>query len=169
MDINILAAAYANTPTIYSVIKDNIIVVILAIGTIMELTPQIKFNPISLVMDIVMKSVKDDIRDMKDDIDENMDNINKRIDQVEQIMDQIKDQQDRTKFTTWRWEILSFASAINNGQLFTEQEYQHIFEIMEEYNELHEKHGFVNGNTDDAIDKITKHHDKYKNGNVKYF
>ena len=60
-------------------------------------------------------------------------------------------------------------SSIYNGQLFSEQEYQHIFEIIEQYNELHEIYKFSNGHTDDAIAEIKSHHDKYKDSNVKYF
>lgn len=146
---------------VLSLIKNNLLGVFFVVSCLFEFS-KVKINPITDAMEFLLKPIKKDVKDMKEDID-------KKIGEMEKALGQIKSDQDKHRYTTCRWEILTFASAINNGQLFTEQEYQHILEIIDEYEDLHESHGFVNGHTDDAIAKIKTHHDEYKNRSAKYF
>ena len=143
-------------------IKNNLLGVFFIISMFIEFAP-LKINPISAAMEFLLKPIRGDVKEMKDDIDEKMD-------AVEKAIAEIKDDQDRNRFTTCRWEILTFASALNNnGQLFTAQEYLHIKEIIREYDELCERCNFENGYTNDAVEKINDHYDKYKDSGVKYF
>lgn len=143
------------------IVKNNILGICVVVSLFVEITP-IKVNPISAIMDFLLKSVKNDVKEMKDDIDE-------KIDIMEKSIIEIKDAQDKNRFSTCRWEILTFASSINNGQLFTDQEYLHIKDIIAEYDILCKKCNLTNGYTDDAVKRINNHYDKYKNSGTKYF
>lgn len=128
-----------------------IIFLIVTIGGIFfEISP-IKINPISWLGSLLFKPVND------------------RIDSLQESINKIINDQDKYRFSTIRWEILSFRNDINNGNLFTLNDYHHIFDNYKEYGELHEKYGFTNGYIEDAIKDIRAHYDQHKDLNVKYF
>ena len=95
--------------------------------------------------------------------------VNTKIDDLKESINTIIKDQDRYRFSTIRWEILSFRNGINNGSLFTMNDYQHILDNYKEYEELHAKYGFTNGYIEDAIKDIRVHYDEHKDLNVKYF
>ena len=142
-------------------LRDNFIGVCVIIGLFVEITP-IKVSPISALMEFLLKSVRKEVKDMKEDLD-------KKMKVLEENQKTIENNQDSTRFATCRWEILTFASSLNNGQLYTEQEYIHIKDIIKEYDELCKKCDFKNGYTNDAVEKINTHYDQFKNSGTKYF
>lgn len=148
--------------TIMSIIRTAIVwIIIIGAFVSIEKAP-IKFNPISMIASMIFKPVNEKMDSVQKDFDS-------KIEDVQKIVNTIKDEQDRYRFSTIRWEILSFRTSLNNGDLFTEVEYQHIKDDYEEYKELHKKYGFTNGYLEDAMKDIDDHHDKYKDTNTKYF
>ena len=152
---------YAVLGDLLLLMKNNLIGVVFLVSLVVEFTP-IQVNPISAVMEFLLKPIREDVKDMKTDMDEKMNNI-------ESCITKIQDTQDKNRFSTCRWEILTFASSLNNGQLFTEQEYLHIKDIIVEYDNLCEKCNLTNGYTDDAVKRINEHYNKYKDSGAKYF
>ena len=53
--------------------------------------------------------------------------------------------------------------------MFTQYEYQHIFDNYKEYEALHAKYGFTNGYIEEAIEDIRNHYKDHKDMNVKHF
>lgn len=128
-----------------------IIFVVVTVGSIFfEISP-IKINPISWLGEVFFKPV------------------NEKIDSLQESIDKIINDQDKYRFSTIRWEILSFRNDINNGILFTINDYHHIFDNYKEYEDLHDKYGFSNGYIEDAIKDIRAHYDENKTSNSKYF
>ena len=127
-----------------------IFLVITVGGIFFEISP-IKINPISWLGSLLFKPV------------------NEKIVNLQASIDKIISDQDKYRFSTIRWEILSFRNDINNGSLFTINDYQHILENYTEYGKLHDKYGFTNGYIEDAIKDIRAHYDSHKDLNVKYF
>lgn len=161
-------AQYPIIGELFMLIKNNLLGAFFVISCFFEFS-KIKINPISGAMDYLFKPIRTDISNMETDINERIQKMEEVDTNLLNILQEIKDEAEKDRFITKRMEILTFASSIYNGQLFSEQEYQHIFEIIEQYNELHEIYKFSNGHTDDAIAEIKSHHDKYKDSNVKYF
>jgi hypothetical protein len=161
MVLGILISSISDNPFSVSDIVKLSISGVLAGGLLLEIAP-IKFNPISLIFSYLNKSTTDKIDKLQKDIDDNIKNVDSKINKM-------SEDQDRYRFNNIRWEILEFGNSINNGDLHTAHEYQHIFDDYEEYEELNRKYGFKNGFIEDAIKDIKAHYDESKDSNVKYF
>lgn len=85
-----------------------------------QITPAIKFNPLSALGSLFLGSVRKDIKDIRSQVDEN--------------------EKDRI-----RWEVLDFANSCRNGRRHTKDEYQHIITLNTKYKKLLEKTGDANG------------------------
>ena len=135
---------------------------IVVIGSIFfEISP-IKINPITALVQFIFKPINDRIDTLQKDFDTTTG-------EIKDIVNQIGEVQDKHRFATIRWEILSFRNSLNNGSMFTMNEYQHILDDYEEYQNLHTQYGFVNGYIEDAIKDIKDHYEENKSLNVKYF
>lgn len=152
----------------FTAIGNGLLLAALVFGIFFEVTP-FKINPISSLMEFLLRSVRKEVSDMQENITKEMGELKTQDSKLEQLLNSIIEEQDKREFAHCRWEILAFANSLNNGQLYTEQEYQHIRESIACYNKLHEKYKFANGYTDDAIKRITDHHTEYKDSNLKYF
>ena len=163
-----LLTQYPILGDLLNLLKNNLLGVFFVVSCLFEFS-KVKINPITDAMEFLLKPIRKDVKEMKDDIDDKFESVDKKFDNIDKILEDMQEDNDNDKFATYRWEILTFASAINNGQLFTEQEYQHILDIISKYKYLHDKYQFTNGHTDDAIKKINEHHDEYKNSSAKYY
>lgn len=152
----------------WGIVSANLIPIVLFASIFIEVTP-VKWNPLSMLMEFLLKSTNDKVDDMNKSIAKEIDQLKEQDKLIEGILNQIKEKQDQIEFKHCRWEILAFSNSIHNGIAYTEQEYQHIFESIERYTDLHEKYKFTNGYTDDAIDHIKSHHDENKDSDAKYF
>ena len=85
-----------------------------------QITPVIKWNPITWVGSMLLGSVRRDIDRIQRTIDDN--------------------EKDRI-----RWEVLDFANSCRNGRRHTKDEYQHIMALNDKYRGLLQKTGDVNG------------------------
>ena len=148
--------------TFGSVIRTTIVWVVI-IGAFVGIEKaKLPINPITFLSNMLFKSVNDKLDDVQKDFDKKFEDVNK-------ALDQITEKEDKNRFAAIRWEILSFRNSINNGDLFTEVEYQHIFDDCVEYRELHEKYQFTNGYLEEAEKDIREHYNKKRYSNNKYF
>lgn len=85
-----------------------------------QITPGIKFNPLTALGNLFLGSVRKDIKGIQSQVDEN--------------------EKDRI-----RWEVLDFANSCRNGRKHTKDEYQHIITLNSKYKKLLEKTGDQNG------------------------
>ena len=85
-----------------------------------QITPAIKFNPLTALGNLFLGSVRKDIRGIQTQVDEN--------------------EKDRI-----RWEVLDFANSCRNGRRHTKDEFQHIITLNTKYKKLLEKTGDQNG------------------------
>lgn len=148
----------------------NKILIVLAIaGVFFEVSP-IKINPISCILSFIFKPVNKNIDSLRQEFEEKTGEISNEIGQMKEDQTVAKKDNDKNRFLVIRWEILSFRTDLNNGSLYTDNEYQHIFDDYDEYVRLHEKYpDFKNGYLDDAIKEIKDHYAKNHGMNTKYF
>lgn len=90
------------------------------IGCFIQFTPGIKFNPLEALGNLIFK------------------NVYKRLDKVEAR--QMEDEKDRI-----RYEVLDFANSCRNKRRHTKDEFQHIFDLNDKYEELLEQTKDKNG------------------------
>lgn len=172
MEVIILSAVSEAASKGWWTYANQILLILLFSGTVIEIVP-IKINPITSIINFLMRTVKEDVNKqidiMKTDVDENIKSLKEQDAKLEELLQEIKEDGDKRDFAHCRWEILTFANSLYNGSLYTTQEYLHIKDSINRYNELHEKYKFENGYTDDAIDQITKHYKECKDSGAKYF
>lgn len=90
------------------------------IGAVVQITPAVKWNPLTWVGNLFLGGVRKDISGLQTQVDEN--------------------EKDRI-----RWEVLDFANSCRNGRKHTKDEYQHIITLTDKYKRLLEKTNDTNG------------------------
>lgn len=85
-----------------------------------QITPAIKWNPLTWLGGLFLGGVRKDIRELQDAVDEN--------------------EKDRI-----RWEVLDFANTCRNGIRHTKDEFQHIITLHTKYKALLKKTDDENG------------------------
>ena len=64
-----------------------------------------------------------------------------------------------------RWEILDFSNSVANGKKCNKEQYDHIFEVYQEYEKILEENGMENGRVDMSMAFIRKKYaEKMENG-----
>ena len=92
-----------------------------------QITPGIKFSPLTWLGNLLLGSVRKEIGAIRDDI--------------ETIRGQVSEnEKDRI-----RWEVLDFANSCRNGRKHTKDEYQHIISLKDKYDGLLKSTGDKNG------------------------
>lgn len=130
---------------------------ILGIG--IDLTPQIKFNPIRWIFRQIGNL-------FFADTNKRIEDISKKLEDVEKKVDENKKEVDIVRMKTIRSTILDFANCIEKRQR-TEDECDEIFELYEEYESLLLKYDMKNGRTNHAMDKIQTYYDILIAKNIK--
>lgn len=128
---------------------------------------KIKINPwkwlFSQFAKLITKDVNEEIDIKISGVNTEMSNINKRLDDIvyiksthyqeitdglklmaEKLEEMAKDNDDK-EMMRLRWEILSFARSLKNGDRYSQDEFYHIFEANDKYHRIIEKRNFVNG------------------------
>lgn len=90
------------------------------LGIFVQITPVIKWNPITWVGNLLLGSIREDIHAIRDQVDNN--------------------EKDRI-----RWEVLDFSNSCRNGIRHTKDEFQHIIDLHDKYVKLLEKTHDTNG------------------------
>lgn len=164
--------------------------IIIFCSIFVEITP-IKFNPISLFLEIFFKSIRSDMNNMKNELKTDMNNMKNELktdmdnmkNEMKSEIDQIKDKQEKQELvikeliksnemgeiSRIRWEIIEFSNSINNKQLHIRDEYRHVKDENKRYHTLIEKYKLENGIIDEEMEKINKHYRENKDKNLVYF
>lgn len=152
---------------------------LLCIGICIEITP-IKINPISSVMKLLFKPIRQEMDDMKKELNDNINSVKTdlkedinqlsdgQLKQSETIVELIKTS-EINEITRLRWEIIEFARSLDNNQLHRRDEYLQIKEDNQRYHSLIKKYGLTNGLIDDEMEKINDHYKKNKGNQSAYF
>lgn len=90
------------------------------LGTIVQITPGIKFNPWTWIGNLFLGGMRKELAEIRGQMDEN--------------------EKDRI-----RWEVLEYANSCRNGRRHTKDEFQHIITLNTKYKNLLEKTGDQNG------------------------
>lgn len=90
------------------------------LGIFVQITPAIKFSPITWLGNLLLGSIREDIHAIRDQVDNN--------------------EKDRI-----RWEVLDFSNSCRNGIRHTKDEFQHIIDLHDKYVKLLEKTHDTNG------------------------
>lgn len=80
---------------------------------------------------------------------------NVRVELTEKIQE-VSNSNDRNEMKRLRWEILDFANSCKNKRKHTQDEYRHIIEVHDDYEELLEKTGAENGFLDAEYEYILR-------------
>lgn len=149
------------------------------ISIFIEITP-IKVKPISFLLNLINKSVREDISKLDTSIKSNIDEVKnefiKDIKEVKErqnleeqkIMELIKTN-EMNEISRIRWEIIEFSNSINNDQKHVRDEYRHIKDENRRYHELIEKYNMNNGLIDEEMEKINRHYEQHKESANVYF
>lgn len=149
------------------------------ISIFIEITP-IKVKPISFLLNLINKSVREDISKLDTSIKSNIDEVKnefiKDIKEVKErqnleeqkIMELIKTN-EMNEISRIRWEIIEFSNSINNDQKHVRDEYRHIKDENRRYHELIEKYNINNGIIDEEMEKINRHYEQHKESANVYF
>lgn len=128
---------------------------------------KIKISPwtwlFSWISKIITKDVATEVDLKIDNVNKEMNDINKRLDDIvyiksahyqeiidglnqmtKSLEDMAKDSDDK-EMMRLRWEILSFARSLKNGDKYSQDEFYHIFEANDKYHRIIAKRNFVNG------------------------
>ena len=128
---------------------------------------KIKISPwtwlFSWIAKIITKDVSAEVDSKIDCVNKEMTDINKRLDDIvyiksahyQEITDGLKLMADKLEemardnddkeMMRLRWEILSFARSLKNGDKYSQDEFYHIFEANDKYHRIIAKRNFVNG------------------------
>lgn len=103
-----------------------------------QITPAIKWNPITAffkwISKLLVADLRKDVADMRSDFAD----LKKDVTEVNKAIDD--NEKDRI-----RWEILDFANSCRNDRKHTKDEFQHIIDLHDKYDKLLEKTGDTNG------------------------
>lgn len=105
--------------------------VLFVIGMFVQITPAIKFNPITSLFRWIGKAANGEVL-------EQIEALKKRADEQRRSIDE--NEMDRI-----RWEVLDFANACRNRVKHTKDEFQHIISLNTKYHLLLDKYKIDNG------------------------
>lgn len=86
---------------------------------------------------------------------EKIENLSKTVDEMVQVNVEQNDEMvrlnkkiDKNEIDRIRWELFQFARTCRNGQIPSHEEFKHIFELHQKYNNLIKENGLTNGEMD---------------------
>lgn len=116
------------------------------LSLIVQISP-IKINPWTALFKWIGKLLTQEI---KGDIDQ----IGKDLDELKQQQEALSAKVDKNEMNRMRYEVLDFANSCKNKRRHTKEEFDHIFELNDQYEKLLEKTGGTNGQFHEAFDFI---------------
>lgn len=174
----------------WTAIANNILPIIIFASIFIEITP-IKVNPISWLVELLFKPIREEMDLKNKEQDDKQaeqfsklqkhleDNNNETQEQIQQIKDtqleitkqiSARDEKDDLRYMkSLRLDILEFANSIDNGQVHSREEYNHIYDIINEYDEIITTRKLTNGVIKEAVKKINEHYEENKDSSSYYF
>lgn len=117
---------------------------VFVIGMIFEI-PSLKLKPFTRLLNMIGKNLNRDVSSRIDKINGDLDDVKRELDQVKkENEDQMKviDQNDANFIRTT---ILEFANSLRHGIEHTQEEYDHIIDLNDRYEEYIQKYQIRNG------------------------
>ena len=116
---------------VFSWILDHWAFCVFLLTCIIQITPAIKWNPITALVTWIGKQITKDVNAQIVELKTDLDAVK---------LEQENDEKDRIRFT-----VLDFANSCRNNRKHTKDEFQHIFALNDKYRKLLEKTGDTNG------------------------
>lgn len=129
----------------------TVIVVIVALGAFVEIVP-IKLNPLSSIIKWVGDCLNSETKKQLSSISEKLEDLSCRIDKIE--------------INDMRSTILDFANSCMNERKHTKEEFEHVIDLKNNYDEIIETKGLKNGRVDLAFKFISDLYIKCLNENT---
>ncbi|MBR5535740.1 MAG: hypothetical protein IKU60_03740 [Clostridia bacterium] len=120
---------------------------IVAVGSVFIEVSKIKLNPWSALFKWIGQSMNKDIKDELMEVKIAVEAQSKKI-------DDIQDEVDRNEIKRIRAEIFAFADSCRLGTHHTKDNFEHIFEIHDDYDNLLDKHQMINGRVTSEFEYI---------------
>lgn len=157
----------------------HILEIVAFISIFVEIAP-IKLHPITFLLNLINKQVRQDIasldksinksiEDVKSELKKDMNLLKERQDLEEEKISELIKANEMNEISRIRWEIIEFSNSINNNQKHIRDEYRHIKDENRRYHELIEKYDLNNGLIDEEMEKINDHYEANKNSVNVYF
>lgn len=103
-------------------VQGNWGVCVFLLGIVIQITPAIKWNPISALFVWIGKIIVKPVEE--------------KLDKMSSEMKEIKEQQLSDEKDRIRYEVLSFSTSCRNGVRHTREEFQHIISLKDKYENL---------------------------------
>jgi len=140
----------------------GVVLIVIVVLKCVEIAP-IKINPLSWIRN----KLKCFVRyigglfnsELKNDFNNKFDEVNEQIKGLEEQINNIEDVHDRDRIKDIRWTILDFANS-EPKKNHDREDFDHIFDIHEDYKVLIKKHKLDNGKVDRAMNKVQKIYDE---------
>lgn len=116
---------------VFNWILDHWGVTVFLLGIIIQFTPAIKWNPFTSFFGWLGRVINKPLSDRLDVIEKNLEDVKAR---------QLTDEKDRIRF-----EVLDFANSCRNNIKHTRDEFQHIIDVNDKYEELLRQTNDTNG------------------------
>ena len=164
---------------VISWIWDHAIQILVVFSLFFEIS-KIKLNPITALMNRILRPSKKEIEDTKKELNDSIDSLQEEIKlEIESIkleqanakstINQLIESNEMAEVSRIRWEIIEFSNSISNDIKHTKDEYRHIKDEFKRYHTLIEKYELDNGIIDEEMTKINERYEKNKNGTSIYF
>lgn len=151
--------------------------IVLMLGVFIDINPAIKVNPIKAIFRYLGKSfnasMETEISEMKNDMSSKIDELQQEQYAQREALDKIVLDNQNKEIQRLRWEIIDFNNGIINGIKHSREQYRHVLDAYERYNNIISDVGTPldeyfrsvqeNGNT------IKRHYEDHKDTNELYF
>jgi hypothetical protein len=126
------AAQTIDPATVWEIVK-SVITWLAGIGIVIDLTPGIKFQPVRWLLKRLGNLINADIKKQ---------------------LDELQKQFLEFKVDSWRTEILDFSDSCMNHQRHTKEQFDHVIDIIDKYDDYIAKNKLKNGQVDVAHEYI---------------
>jgi hypothetical protein len=142
-------------------------VFIVVVSLFVDITPGIKFNPVSFVVkklgEAFNHSVDKKLNELEDKVDDRLSSLET---QITELSNQSAKQQraiDVAEVNRLKKEILDFSNRLSRGQTFTAEEYRTVMDCHKRYHDIIKKYDdLTNGRIDPEYNVIIKHYENNK-------
>lgn len=156
----------------------RIALVILFLSVFVDITPFIKINPIKAIFKYLGKafnsSVEKEISNLKVEINGQIDEVKKEQRNQRETLDKLIIDNSIKELGRLRWAIIDFKNGLDNGNKYTREQYHHIFDSIDKYNEIIDLDEDVSDDeyfhiVEESGESIKDHFEEHRDDPVLYF